>query len=183
MSVADRRELEAVVANRNSPQKHVWRAKVVLLTADGTRHGQIMLATGKAKTSLALAGTFPAGRRRRALARQDAASGIPPLSTAIAERVVALTLGGSPAGSQPLDRFRDGERSGSASVRCSESGLPMASSRIGCGSSSCPTIRSSRPSCSTSSASISTRPTTPSFCRSMRRAKSRPWIAPNRACR
>jgi hypothetical protein len=40
MSVADRRELEAVVANRNSPQKHVWRAKVVLLTADGTRHGR-----------------------------------------------------------------------------------------------------------------------------------------------
>jgi hypothetical protein len=30
LSVADRKELEAVVANRNSPQKHVWRAKIVL---------------------------------------------------------------------------------------------------------------------------------------------------------
>ena len=28
LSAADRRELEAVAANRNSPQKHVWRAKM-----------------------------------------------------------------------------------------------------------------------------------------------------------
>ena len=31
------RALKAVVANRNSPQKHAWRAKIVPLTADG--HG------------------------------------------------------------------------------------------------------------------------------------------------
>ena len=37
LTAADRAELEAVVANRNSPQKHVWRAKIVLLTAEG--HG------------------------------------------------------------------------------------------------------------------------------------------------
>ena len=36
-----RSSLEAVVANRNSPQKHVWRTKIVLLTANGR---------GKAKT-------------------------------------------------------------------------------------------------------------------------------------
>jgi transposase len=34
---ADRARLEAVAADRNSPQKHVWRAKVVLAAADG--HG------------------------------------------------------------------------------------------------------------------------------------------------
>jgi hypothetical protein len=40
LSRADRSKLEAVVANRNSPQKHVWPAKIVLLTADGrARHG------------------------------------------------------------------------------------------------------------------------------------------------
>jgi hypothetical protein len=50
LGVADRRELEAVVANRNSPQKHVWRAKIVLLTADGCGTAEIMQATGKAKT-------------------------------------------------------------------------------------------------------------------------------------
>jgi hypothetical protein len=49
-SAADRKELEAVVANRNSPQKHVWRAKIVLLTADGHGTAEVMRATGKAKT-------------------------------------------------------------------------------------------------------------------------------------
>ena len=43
----DRAVLEAVVANRNSPQKHAWRAKIVLLTADGHGTAEIMRATGK----------------------------------------------------------------------------------------------------------------------------------------
>jgi len=50
LSAADRSELETVVANRNSPQKQVWRAKIVLLTADGRGTAEIMQATGKAKT-------------------------------------------------------------------------------------------------------------------------------------
>jgi hypothetical protein len=50
LSRADRSKLEAVVANRNSPQKHAWRAKIVLLTADGRGTAEIMQATGKAKT-------------------------------------------------------------------------------------------------------------------------------------
>ena len=47
---ADRARLEAVVANRNSPQKHVWRARIVLLTADGLGTVEIMRRTGKSKT-------------------------------------------------------------------------------------------------------------------------------------
>jgi hypothetical protein len=31
----DRRRLEAVVRDRNRPQKHVWRARIILLTAEG----------------------------------------------------------------------------------------------------------------------------------------------------
>jgi Winged helix-turn helix len=50
LSAAERSELEAVVANRNSPQKHVWRAKIVLLTADAHGTADIMRVTGKAKT-------------------------------------------------------------------------------------------------------------------------------------
>ena len=50
LSRADRSKLKAVVANRNSPQKHVWRAQIVLLTADGRGTAEIMQATGKAKT-------------------------------------------------------------------------------------------------------------------------------------
>jgi hypothetical protein len=35
LSVPDRRRLEALVTDRNTPQKHVWRARIVLLSADG----------------------------------------------------------------------------------------------------------------------------------------------------
>ena len=51
LSAADRSELKGVVANRNSPQKHVWRAKIVLLTADGGGTAEIMDVTGTAKCS------------------------------------------------------------------------------------------------------------------------------------
>ena len=49
--------LAAIVANRNSPQKQVWRARIVLLTADGLGTAEIMRHTGKSKIGgLALAG-------------------------------------------------------------------------------------------------------------------------------
>ena len=35
VSAADRARLEGIVADRNSPQKHVWRARILLATADG----------------------------------------------------------------------------------------------------------------------------------------------------
>jgi len=47
---AVRRRLKAVVRNRNSPQKHVWRAKIVLLSADGVGTNEIMRQTGTSKT-------------------------------------------------------------------------------------------------------------------------------------
>jgi hypothetical protein len=49
VSAADRARLEAVVADRNSPQKHVWRARIVLATADGCGTAAIMRRTGKSK--------------------------------------------------------------------------------------------------------------------------------------
>ena len=39
VTAADRDRLEAIVADRNSRQKHVWRAGIVLATAEGSRHG------------------------------------------------------------------------------------------------------------------------------------------------
>ena len=50
VSAADRVRLEAVVADGNSPQKHVWRARIVLLTASGAGTAEIMCRTGKSKT-------------------------------------------------------------------------------------------------------------------------------------
>jgi hypothetical protein len=34
---ADRRRLEAIVADRSAPQKHVWRANIIIASADGFR--------------------------------------------------------------------------------------------------------------------------------------------------
>jgi transposase len=50
LSAADRRRLEAIVGNRNAPQKHAWRAEIVLLSADGLGTVEIMRRTGKSKT-------------------------------------------------------------------------------------------------------------------------------------
>ena len=42
--------LAAIVADRNRPQKHVWRARIILLTADGVGTSGIERQTGKDKT-------------------------------------------------------------------------------------------------------------------------------------
>src|SRR3954471_21631073 len=74
VKAADRARLEAIVADRNSPQKHVWRARIVLLTADGLGTNEIMRQTAKSKTCLwALAGAVHADGCRGPVARQDAA--------------------------------------------------------------------------------------------------------------
>jgi transposase len=45
----DRRRLEAIVSDRGAPQKHVWRAGIVLATAEGCGTGEIVRRTGKSK--------------------------------------------------------------------------------------------------------------------------------------
>lgn len=50
VGAADRRRLEAIVADRGSPQKHVWRARIVLLSEAGEGTMAIMRQTGKSKT-------------------------------------------------------------------------------------------------------------------------------------
>ncbi len=97
LSAADRAKLEAVVANRNSPQKHVWRAKIVLLTADGHGTSQIMRRTGKAKTVIwRWQERFGAEGAAGLWRDKTRPSRIPPLGREVSERVVALTLAGPP---------------------------------------------------------------------------------------
>ena len=50
LSASDRARLEALVRDRNTPQKHAWRAEIVLLSADGVGTVEIMRRTGRAKT-------------------------------------------------------------------------------------------------------------------------------------
>ena len=49
---ADRRRLEAIATDRNAPQKHVWRCRIVLLSEEGVDTNAIMAATGTAKTTV-----------------------------------------------------------------------------------------------------------------------------------
>ena len=46
---ADRDRLGAIVSDRSAPQKHVWRASVVLATAEGCGTAEIMRRPGKSK--------------------------------------------------------------------------------------------------------------------------------------
>ena len=46
----DRRRLAALVKDRNTPQKHAWRAEIVLLSAEGIGTNEVMRRTGKSKT-------------------------------------------------------------------------------------------------------------------------------------
>ena len=50
VNAAERACLVSVVANRNSSQKHAWRCRIVLFTADGLGTAAIMRRTGKSKS-------------------------------------------------------------------------------------------------------------------------------------
>jgi transposase len=92
VSPADRARLEAVVADRNSPQKHVWRARIVLATADGLGTGEIMRRTGKSKPCVwRWQARFAAEGVAGLLRDKTRPSRIPPLPQAMIDRVVALT--------------------------------------------------------------------------------------------
>jgi Homeodomain-like domain len=47
---SERIRLEAIINDRNAPQKHVWRSRIILLTADGLGTSAIMRAANKSKT-------------------------------------------------------------------------------------------------------------------------------------
>jgi hypothetical protein len=61
---ADRRRLEAIVADRSAPQKHVWRANIILATADGCGTAEIMRRSGKSKPVVWRWQTSALGRRQ-----------------------------------------------------------------------------------------------------------------------
>jgi transposase len=97
VGAADRVRLEAVVADRNSPQKHVWRARIVLLTADGCGTTQIMRRTGKAKTAVwRWQERFMQAGMDGLLRDKTRPARIPPLTPEVAGRVAALTLAEPP---------------------------------------------------------------------------------------
>jgi transposase len=97
VSSADFRRLKAVVQDRNAPQKHVWRAEIVLLTADGVGTNEIMRRTAKSKTCVwRWQERFLEDGFDGLLRDKTRPSRIKPLSVEATERVVALTLGDPP---------------------------------------------------------------------------------------
>jgi transposase len=97
LSSRDRQRLEAVVADRNAPQKHVWRARIVLLSAEGVGTNAIMAATGTAK------GTVWRWQERFMLEGVDGLlrdrtrpPGISPVSDDRAAEIIRLTLSPPP---------------------------------------------------------------------------------------
>jgi len=97
VSPFDRDRLEAIVRDRNAAQKHVWRAEIVLLTADGFGTGEIMRRTAKSKTCVwRWQERFMQEGVEGLLRDKTRPSRIPPLGNEVAERIVALTLSDPP---------------------------------------------------------------------------------------
>ena len=97
VSATDRACLEAVVADRNSPQKHVWRAGIILATTDGLGTGEIMRRTGKSKPCVwRWQERFMREGVPGLLRDKTRKPGIPTLPAATVDHVVELTLEGPP---------------------------------------------------------------------------------------
>jgi hypothetical protein len=93
----DRKGLEAVIGSRNSPQKHVWRARIVLLSAAGLGTMAIQRQTGKAKPTIwRWQARFLAEGVEGLLREATRPSRVPPLPPATIERVVEMTLAEPP---------------------------------------------------------------------------------------
>jgi transposase len=97
VSATDRFQLEAIVADRNAPQKHVWRARIVLLTADGCGTAEIMRDAGISKTTVwRWQERFMTDGVAGLLRDKTRPSRIPPLDAETVARVVAATQADPP---------------------------------------------------------------------------------------
>src|SRR5215469_621185 len=130
---ADRVRLDAIVRDRNSPQKHVWRARIVLLTADGNGTNAITQAVGKDKTVVwRWQERFMHEGIDGLIRDKTRPSRIPPLPTDTVDRVIALTNKPRRTRRPTGPRRRSPRQWGSARPRCGGCGRGTGSSRIGC---------------------------------------------------
>jgi transposase len=99
VTTKDRAQLEAVVTDRNSPQKHVWRAQIVLLTADGCGTAEIMRRSGTSKMAVwRWQERFMTEGVAGLLHDKTRPSRIAPLGAAVEAKVVRATLSGQTLG-------------------------------------------------------------------------------------
>ena len=89
----DRVRLERLVADGNTAQKHVWRARIVLLSADGVGTNAIMAATSTSKTTVwRWQARFMAEGVEGMLRDKTRPPGTAPVATTLVAEVVRLTL-------------------------------------------------------------------------------------------
>ena len=95
---ADRRRLEVIVADRGAAQKHVWRANIILATADGCGTAEIMRRSGKSKPVVwRWQARFMAEGIAGLVRDKTRKPGKEPLPTGTVQRVIDLALGPPPA--------------------------------------------------------------------------------------
>ncbi len=97
LGAGDRKRLDAVIGSGNSPQKHVWRARIVLLSAAGVGTMAIQRQTGKGKPTIwRWQARFMAEGIDGLLRDATRPSRKQPLTAAAIEQVVAMTLAEPP---------------------------------------------------------------------------------------
>ena len=93
----DRERLEAVLADRNSAQKHAWRARIILATAAGCGTAEIMRRAGVSKPSVwRWQQRFMEAGVAGLLRDKTRKPGKAPVAPAMAARLIELTLGAPP---------------------------------------------------------------------------------------
>jgi transposase len=92
LTPGDRERLERICKDRNAPQKHVWRAEIVLLSADGVGTSEIMRRTDTSKTCVwRWQERFMQEGVEGLLRDKTRPSRIPPLTPEVIASVVART--------------------------------------------------------------------------------------------
>ena len=180
----DRERLERLVKGRNTPQKIVWRSRIVLLAGEG--NGAVAVARRVGKSVL----TVRRWRRRYAAKGVDGLlkdatrpPGRKPLTARKIKQVVNLTLN-----EKPPDATHWSERTMAARAGIAPSSVHKIWAAHGLKPHLTKTFKLSRdPNFVAKVEDIvgftSIRPTRPWCWRSMKRAKSKPLTAPNRDCR
>ena len=97
LNPTDRKRLQAIIDGRNSPQKHVWRAMIVVGTADGLGTAAIMRTAGVSKTAVwRWQERFMSEGVDGLLRDKTRPARLPKIAEATTQRVVAMTLSSPP---------------------------------------------------------------------------------------
>ena len=97
LSPTDRKCLQAIIDGRNSPQKHVWRAMIVVGTADGLGTAAIMRMAGVSKTAVwRWQERFMSEGVDGLLRDKTRPARLPKIADATTQRVVTMTLSSPP---------------------------------------------------------------------------------------